>query len=669
MTDLPLPRRVRRGVAALLAAALLVIVTTVSTAPPAAAEATVTLDGRGYGHGIGMSQWGAQGRAAAGHTYTQILSAYYPGTTQGVLPDSGEIRVWIQRDQDNLATIVAEPGTSVRLDSASYALPSTLGGATVDRWRVGRSGSTLVVQGRAAGTWRDHGLPALTAALSGRTSTDLVTSDGTVRLEANGYQEYQGAIRAVLVGSALRTVVVTTYAGYLPSVVTAEMPAGWSVQALRAQAVAARTYARFDQASGSSWYDTCDTTSCQVFRGIAEYSEDGTLLRSFTHPRTRAAVTDTSGVVVLASGAPAFTQFSASNGGYSVQGSRPYLRAAADPYDGLGAWQTVLTGSQITAAYPAIGTFRSIQVTRDGLGPYGGRATSVTLTGTSDSVTVSGAQLRAKFSLRSTLFAATLDGVALESPQRDWDSNGMPDLLARGPDGTLYSYLARGPTAWHTRTTIGHGWQTMGAMTQVHDFSGTGHPEVIAIQPSTAQLLVYAGDGRGGWGTPRVMGRGWRNFDQFIGVQDWDGAGSVGLIVRQTSTGDLLYYGGNGRGGLSPGVRIGHGWRGMDQILAAGDWDGDGNPDLFARQASTGALYLYRGDGNGGFRDGARIGNGWQIMNSMLGASDWNHDGTVDLLAREVSGGRLWLYPSNGAGTFLPRVQVGNGWTGFDLVR
>ncbi|TDE96145.1 SpoIID/LytB domain-containing protein [Occultella glacieicola] len=665
-------RRPSRWLAAVMTALFLVGLGAVNQ-PPAEAAVSITVDGRGFGHGIGMSQYGAAGRATAGQTYTQILAAYYPGTTVGSLADSQSIRVWIQGDTDRQTWVRGESGLSVRVGTASVALPTTIGG-TVALWRLRLVSGALVIEASVNGTWRAPGVPGLSTLLNGATAAEFVAGDGTVQLVTSTYREYRGVVRAVRVpGSTtdLRTVVVSTYANYLPSVVTSEMPASWHIQALRAQAVAARTYARFDQASKapSAWYDTCDTTSCQVFQGLADYTAAGALVRSYTHERTTRAVAETSGVVLLYGGSPAFTQFSASNGGYSLQGSRPYLAANPDPFDGYAPWRVTLTGAQITAAYPSIGVFRGLTFARDGRGAYGGRVTSATLTGSQGSVTITGAQFRSAFGLRSTLLTASVSGVPLSLPQRDWNGDQQPDLVARGPNGALYTYLSSGPATWHSRVAIGRGWQSMGVMTQVWNFSGTRTSEIIAIQPSTAQLFVYPGDGRGGWGTPRVMGRGWRGFDQFVGVQDWSGRGTAGLIVRQRSTGHLLYYAGNGSGGLTAGVRIGTGWNGMDMILAAGDWDGDGNVDLLARQARTGDLYLYRGSGRGAILSGSRIGNGWASMDALVGAADWDQDGTVDVLAREAGTGALWLYPSDGAGNFRPRQQVGHGWTGFDLVR
>jgi hypothetical protein len=61
------------------------------------------------------------------------------------------------------------------------------------------------------------------------------------------------------------------------------------------------------------------------------------------------------------------------------------------------------------------------------------------------------------------------------------------------------------------------------------------------------------------------------------------------------------------------------------------------------------------------------VGNGWQIFNAMVGTGDFNGDGTADVLARDGAGG-LWLYPGNGRGGWLPRMLVGNGWQIFNTI-
>ena len=165
----------------------------------------------------------------------------------------------------------------------------------------------------------------------------FAAASGAVRLVLGpALREYRGTVRATLVGSDVRTVVASSLEAYLRSVVPAEMPPSWASHALRAQAVAARSYATWERDNlAHGWYDTCDTTACQVFKGAAEYTTAGTLTVRYEHPNTDAAVSATAGRVLTFGGAIAFAQFSAANGGWTVAGPVPYLQAFPDPYDGV----------------------------------------------------------------------------------------------------------------------------------------------------------------------------------------------------------------------------------------------------------------------------------------------------------------------------------------------
>lgn len=696
-------RWVPRSLVALLAA--VVAASPAAATGPAASSPTTTasvaassaegivLTGRGYGHGRGMSQYGAKGRAEAGHGYATILANYYPGTTLTTQSDSRAVTVWITRDTDNQVWFLPEPGLSLRgsnpdvaddVPSAVVPLPATVPGpggvaSAPTMWRLRLVSYTFVLEGRVGSTWYPHGSAAITAALSNKKRVGVSATDGTVRLvTGSSYREYRGTLEANRPAgtTTVRTTVTTTMREYLRSVVPSEMPASWNIEAVKAQAVAARTYATQEIAAASRpwWYDTCDTTQCQVFHGVSEHTSAGAVSRSYEHPRGTLAVDATAGQVLTYGGQAAFTQFSASNGGYSLGGSQAYLPAKADPYDAYPQWTVTLTAAQLQAKYPQIGTFRSISATRDGRGAYGGRTVTVTITGSAGTAQRTGDQFRSDFGLRSTMWTSS----ALEpprlpalpplyNPQRDWNGDRLHDLIGRAPDGTLYLYAGRGPAQWWARQQIGKGWQVMGLMTQVHGFSGTEKPEIITTDPRSGELRLYPGDGRGGFTAPRTIGRGWSGFDTLVGVEGWHAPGAPGLVARD-GQGRLWFYPGDGKGRFGATRQIGHGWQGMDVIAFAGDLDGDGRPDLIARHATTKALWLYRGDGRGGILASRQIGQGWGAMDMVLSGADWDRDGRVDVLARIASSGDLLLYPGNGKGGFQASRKVGNGWLGFVLV-
>jgi len=123
-------------------------------------------------------------------------------------------------------------------------------------------------------------------------------------------------------------------------------------------------------------------------------------------------------------------------------------------------------------------------------------------------------------------------------------------------------------------------------------------------------------------------------------------------VMRVTPTGGLYLYRGNGLGGFArPGARIGTGWGVFVKVLSPGDFTGDGRPDILAVR-SNGGLYLYRGNGRGGFAgSGARIGTGWGIFVKVLSPRDFTGDARSDILAVK-NNGYLYLYRGNGRGGF-----------------
>ena len=130
---------------------------------------------------------------------------------------------------------------------------------------------------------------------------------------------------------------------------------------------------------------------------------------------------------------------------------------------------------------------------------------------------------------------------------------------------------------------------------------------------------------------------------------------------------DRLSYPGNGAGGFGSSYpQIGSGWQTRDQI-SVGDWDGDGRHDLVAREPANGNLWLYSGNGAGGFAGQRIIGSGWGAFTALVGPGDFSGDGPHDILARR-SNGDLFLYPGNGRGGFGSSYpQIGAGWAGLRI--
>jgi SpoIID/LytB domain protein len=280
-------------------ALLVVTMIALACAASAAASPVFILDGHGWGHGVGMSQYGALGRANDGQDYKQILGFYYDGTNVG------------QTSRSKIKVLLMDGQSSVTLRSSE---DFKVGDKTLARlmdWKVVPTSDGKV---RVVG--------------KGKFPSPAIATPGKGFLRVNGLR-YRGDLRIFNHGGALDVVNVVGLQGYLYSVVPREMPSDWPLEALKAQAVAARSYAV--RAARETWYDIHDDTRDQVYGGL-DYG-------SGEDPGSTAAVQATAGEVVKENGAVVSTYFSSSNGGRTAAsvdtwgGSNPYLISKPDPFD------------------------------------------------------------------------------------------------------------------------------------------------------------------------------------------------------------------------------------------------------------------------------------------------------------------------------------------------
>ncbi|WP_372727836.1 SpoIID/LytB domain-containing protein [Nocardioides sp.] len=392
----PAPRR------ALICSIVLALGALVLPAVPASAanawdvprDATVTVRGHGYGHGHGLSQYGAQRAAGLGKTYRQIVRFYYPGTRWGRA--GGTVKVLLTADTTRDVVVRARSGLTLRSLGARRAWPLTRVAPRANRWRItpaARGRSIIAYRTKRWHTWRT--VPGDAEFAAGGKPITLQTPAGARR--------YRGILRSASVAGRGRdrdTVNILSLESYLRGVVPLEVPALWHRHAVRAQAIAARTYAAFERAAAPSrHYQICDTAHCQVYGG-----------HSAEHSASNAAVRATRKQVLTKGGRPIFAQFSASSGGWTSAGAFSYLKAKEDPYDRWKgnphhAWRVALSDEEIEAQWPGIGNLTRIRVNRrDGNGDWNGRVEEMTLTGEDGSVTVSGDTFRLRFGLRSSWF-------------------------------------------------------------------------------------------------------------------------------------------------------------------------------------------------------------------------------------------------------------------------
>ena len=387
----PLRRTAVRLLAGLCAVALLVTgQTAVAHAAeeryPAPADGSWTVDGRGWGHGIGLSQWGAQGAAIQGRTADQILAFYYPGTTSGsvandtvevalsALVPTSTVTLWAPAGQSGF-TVSVDGGSSRQVTGGRLTVTRTATGYAVER----RTGPTAAVAERLTLDGTQLRVATGDGVVVARTSTATTGTwyRGTIRLAPSTAAGTFDVVNDVLLED------------YLRGVVPREVSPSWHGQALRAQAIAARSYV-LSEGRKSANFETCDTTQCQVYGGRAIVDAAGKVTSPKEHALTDDAVRTTAGTVRKYGSAVAFTQFSATNGGHSRAASNPtrhpYLTAQPDPYTGTASgdtrtrWTSELRVDTVAKQCPSGGKLNTlVVVSRDGNGDLGGRITRLRL--------------------------------------------------------------------------------------------------------------------------------------------------------------------------------------------------------------------------------------------------------------------------------------------------
>lgn len=454
-------------------ATALVAVALLGSVPAAGASsgvAVLVLDGTGWGHGVGLSQWGAEHLARTGRTTTEILGTFYPGaglaTTRGAVrvaihqpgapsttltfPQGGQVRSPLEGPQAPGFPLTVAPGGRVRIT----ALP---GGYRVDGIVAGQAARAVAYQDQAClleilcgpttteppptteppaddpgPTGSGGGAPPSTPggpapstappepgdpgpppAPEGGPPVAASSSQPVWAVPAEGgttqVDDRGRRYRGVLEATGspgLRLVNLVDVEDYLRGM--AEVPGTWPPAAVQAQTVAARTYAlRAVQASG----ELCDDARCQVYVG-----------QSAETPGQDAAVAATAGHVLTYDGRLAAAVYSADAGGVSAttlegfgtpDGVYPYLTTVRYETDNPLPWRAEIAFSDIAARVGYPGSLTGVQVSE--VGPSG-RALQVALEGSAGRRTVDGRTFARSLELRSTRFSAEVAQAAVAPP-------------------------------------------------------------------------------------------------------------------------------------------------------------------------------------------------------------------------------------------------------------
>lgn len=248
-----------------------------------------------------------------------------------------------------------------------------------------------------------------------------------------------------------------------------------------------------------------------------------------------------------------------------------------------------------------------------------------------------------------------------------WADCGATDPLL----GTLFRRNASGALFRTTGTTggtlsaackTGTGWNGMRHVVRLPQTS------ILAAVDTAGELWHYRADSNGAYsGSTRIRAAtGWQTYNRVLAPGDLTGDGVSDLITRDNAGVLWRHVGRVGNNSYAAPVRVGGGWQIYTILTASGDFSGDGRADLLARDAA-GVLWLYRGNGAGGFAPRAQIGTAWNIYNQLVMPGDLDRDGRVDLLGRDNSG-VLWFYRAEGNGGYRPRSRLTDGYPAGELL-
>jgi SpoIID/LytB domain protein len=434
-------RLLRSFLAALVAAPLLVLIGPVS---PASAWPTPNVDllGHGFGHGRGLGQYGSLGYAIDhGWDHRQILNHYYGGTREGNLNGNPNLLVQLTRLDGKDTIVQQEKGQMI----------SNHVGGTHRALRAVRIGPDLFrIDGAADCGGGPAGWQTLNPGVRGpvifapNPATFTNAREDNIQVcEPNANRWYRGQIEVFEHDGRQITTNNVLMEDYLKGVVPRESPASWAdlgggkgINALRAQSVAARSYAWAEDRAGPA--KTCDTIACQVYLGRAE-QVSGAAFKELEDVRSSRAIDETAGQIRIsnATNAVSRTEFSSSTGGYTAGGQFPAVvdegdRTASNPNH---TWRTSIPVANIEGRYNR-GSLQQVSILqRNGLGAEGGRVVRMRLTFSGGSVDLTGNEFRVAFSLKSDWFSVTGEQLVANMPYH---------VLTQ--DGRVWSF---GGAVWH----------------------------------------------------------------------------------------------------------------------------------------------------------------------------------------------------------------------------
>ncbi len=626
----------------------------------AADDDTVSFDGAGWGHGVGMSQYGAQAMATEGEDARDILSYYYHGSTLGVIgsggvPMLGDIYVNVESDQTVRTVSISDgPGTSVKgamvsrgagdeleekelLVGDSFTItdmaPQSNGECTVEfsdgtLWTEGSCDVTLPLH-------PDTSLPPYLITLDSCRTTNCTFAWGTALLFVDNGSSLRSIPDTVCPGAcplnpgfdAVIQIPIDTYTRGI-----AEVPFSWDTSALEAQAITARSYAaasaiRSDPTANPCFCDLVNSSSDQVYAGWLG-SRD--LWETWD-----AAAVATAGQVVTHPLAPDSTIvrafYSSSSGGATEAsadkwgGSFPYLISVPDrwslaPANPNSSWTVTIPRSEL-ASWLGLADVETVEViTRNDSGsPRRFRFGGISNEGNAASVEKNVWEVQPRFKLKSWYFDIEInrtsppaesrgDQVALQDPR-----SGVWNI--RHADGSIDTFYYGNPLDTpYAGDWNGNGTDTMGLYRESAGYLFLRNTNDQGI----ADIEIY-------YGNPRDL--------PISG--DWNGDGIDTVGIFRPSAEKFYLRNTNTQGIADIDVSFGK----AGDVPLAGDWDGDGVDTVGVYRPSTKMVYLTNSLSNP--QADVEFSYSGTAAGDRVIAGDWDGDGD-DTLGVFRPSTRMW---------------------------
>ncbi|ELP68274.1 FG-GAP-like repeat-containing protein [Streptomyces turgidiscabies] len=268
----------------------------------------------------------------------------------------------------------------------------------------------------------------------------------------------------------------------------------------------------------------------------------------------------------------------------------------------------------------------------------------------------------ATLTMSRTVNISTAAPVRHDYINNSWEPDGIGDVVGLKPSGVISYIPGNGKGAFGT-TMSASGWPSTVTLVPFGDLNGDRDNDIL-VRFGSGELRAYRTGHAQTFTTSTArtsFGTGWNQYNVLTYPGDITGDGRPDLIARKASTGEVFLYKGTSGNRLAARVRIAADWSAYKRIVGVGDFNGDGRGDLLAQDKSN-TLWRFDGTGTGGFKARVKVAANWgSNYNAVIGVGDITGDARADIVSRDTAG-NVWRNSGNGKGSFGPRTRIATGW-------